>query len=188
MSSESRNFLHMYSSMVQEWEKRNASGHFILRLSIASVQFLFNSRGLPHMRLIAALLWYGLTLGSLFESENTFHTFQVVYRTQLIVISENFIYGFMNWMKKLYFSWSLHYILFRLKWILLTVNHGTEKRWFVLSEDKVQNSRKAVQCTEGYSGEYKTDSPEEFIPLNPGRRPFYVTISKANLWNIVLIC
>jgi hypothetical protein len=62
--------------------------------------------------------------------------------------------------------------LFRLKWLLLTVNDAAGKRWFILSEDRVQNSRKAVQCTERYSAEDNTESPEELIPSNLGRRPF----------------
>jgi hypothetical protein len=73
-------------------------------------------------------------------------------------------------MKLLYFNSSLHYTFFLLKWLLLTVNHGTGKRGSSCQKTEYTTTEKAVQCTERYSGEEKTESPQELIPLNIGRR------------------
>jgi hypothetical protein len=154
MSSDCWNCLYVYNSMVQEWDTRNASGHFILRLSAASVQFLFNSRGVPHMRLVwvPTVIWSHIRI-PLSERKHVLYFPSRLWNAAYCYFCEFHIWVYqLN--EDLDISSSLYYVLFRLNCHLLAVNHGTGKRVFVLSEDRVQNCHLwAVQYTERYSWE-----------------------------------
>jgi hypothetical protein len=57
--------------------------------------------------------------------------------------------------------------------------------------NRVQNSTKQFSVPKNTLERYvedNTESPEELVSLNLERMAFYVTISKGNLRNIVLIC
>jgi hypothetical protein len=116
----------------------NASGHFILRLSMTSVQFLFNSRRDPNMRPIGVptVIWYHVRI-PLWEFKHVLYFSSSLSNTAYCYFCDFYI-----WIYELNKNIYISFKIFRLRWFLLTVNHGTGKRWFVLSEERVQSSTK----------------------------------------------
>jgi hypothetical protein len=76
---------------------------------------------------------------------------------------------------------------------VLTVNHETKKRRFLPPEDKGTKAEKQLRVTKDTLDSYVQDSSEsleELLPLNLGKRPLYVTIENFSCirpWRSVVL-